>query len=363
MFSFFLRKNHNIATPLKKYSKFDWIRRRYEFEINKITDYYTHRTRAVNNTNLFSRMIFLLQPNLDLDIATYFRYVDQNSEYLARQFKMVSNISKGSVYKNLFYKDNSYAIVNYVENDINIFTIGDSWRELVPLRMIYTNSTSVDFYQMDKTRIPEHQNLTVCELDVNMMLLQYRYWAKERLRDDFSTNPNVYVYQMLYPRFVNSGIDIALFNRLMALYYNYSIEENDIRHPFHVLDYTNGIDSIYKEVLSHMDKGNMMLEQMLRMIPTLYYDNMLDALYINRPIYTRQSEWSIWVSRLKYFNFLIDLMGPRGISRNRMYLYNLPTLIRQLENRSTDLTMVLSNDLLSMVYTEIEKIKTKIGRR
>lgn len=363
MLTFFLTKTHPINTATKKYSKFDWIKRRYLFDINKVVEYYQNRPRVVENRNIFSRLIYLLSPNIDLDLIDYFKYVDRSGEYLARTFGLVSNISKGKVFKNLFYLDNEYVVVNYSNNYINLLNVPHTWRLLRPLRMIYSTSTDFDYYQFDKSKSRREITTTCVELDINMMLLQYKYWARERLRLGYSTNPNVYVCEMLYPNFMLTSIDIILFNRFIKLFYNEPIEEFTLKHPFHLLDYTKGIDNIYSTIISDYDRANVPIVQLLRTIPTIVNNDMIDTLYINRPVYNRQSEWALWVARIRYINFIIDILGERGRNRNKQELNTLPALIRMLENRSTDIYSQLPDDLHSEFNMYLEQIKNKIGRR
>ena len=363
MLNFFLTKYHPDQLGIKQYSKFDYIRSRYQFEINKITEYYQHRIRAIYNNNIFSRVITLMSPDINLDLFEYFKYVDQDAPYIARQFNMVNNISQGKMYKNIFYEDNSYAIINHVSNDINLYSIRQNWRQLAPLRCIYTRTYNLDFYQMDKKKIPSSEELTVVEIDIVMMLLQYRFWAVERLLNDNSTNPNVYVYTILYPNFVNTIIDIKLFNRFINVFNNRNMVTADIKHPFHVLDYSNGIDQIYKQVQKDFTHSNPPLQQVLETIPTIYNKDMIHALYINNPYYTKQSEWSLWLSRIDYIVFLLDFLGDRGIARNRMYVNRLPSLIKRLENGSTIIESKIPPHMYKSFTESIEKIKEKIGRR
>lgn len=363
MLNFFLTKNHPIQYAIKKYSRFDYIKRRYEYELNKILNYYHNRDRAVEGRNIFSRMIHLLSPNIDTDIGDFFSYADREGPYIAKQFHLVSNMNKGRVYENLFYHRNNYVIINHVNSGYNLFNIKENWINLCPLRITYSNITDLDFYLLDNTKALNYKTVMVCELDIILMLLQYYFWCKERLHEDFSTNSNVFVYKVLLPNAMKTGIDICIFNRFMNLFYNYDMNNFELKHPFHVIDFRNYVDEILKLIIKDIDKGNYAIEQVLHMLPTIVNENMIDALYINNPWFNRQSEWTIWVARIKYIDFLIDLIGKRGVSRNKHLLNRLPSRIRELENRSTHYEHMLPNELLTDMNYHIENIKEKIGRR
>lgn len=363
MFNLFLTKEHPINYAVKKYATFEYISRRYLAELTKIILYYRNRTGAVDNTNIFSRIITLASPDIDLNIGDYFKYTDANVDYITRQFKLTSNISMGIVHNNIFYKDNEYTIIRHINTDINISKLKDNWINRSPIRVIYTTETDIDFYILDKHKIPNDTTITIVEIDTTLMLLMYRYWTKERLKEDRSINPNYFVYNIVLPNTIKTMLDIVLFNRLRKLYYKESMKDFRIHHPFNVLDYSSNIDRMYRLVLDNIVNTPAPLEQILYTIPTMVYPTMLNALYINSPIYNKNSEWVIWIARLEYIVFLLDLLGERGISRNREYVYRLPVMIKTLENRSTTVLDKLPNEMITMFNYYIEEIKRRVGRR
>lgn len=363
MLNFFLTKNHPIEEAIKKYSKFDFIKRRFQFELKKILDYYHNRERTVDGTNIFYRIIHNLSTDIYTDSGSFFKYVDRNSEYLAKTFKLVSNSNKGSVYENIFYKSNSYAVINYVESYYDLSYIEKEWENISPLRITYSNVTDLDFYLFDKSKYSYNNTIMVCEIDVTMMLMCYFFWCKRRLREDNSTNPGAYIQRYLYPNAMKTHIDIILFNRFLYQYYNYEMPKYVIDHPFRLIDFSYYVDDIMKMIIRDLFKGSYRVEQMLKMVPAINNDNMLETLYINRPIYNRQSEWAIWIARLRYITFIIDILGERGVNKNRDLLYRLPSRIKELENRSTHFEMMLPNEMLTFYKYEIEKLKQKVGRR
>ena len=363
MFNFFLTKNHPFEYAIKKYSRFDFIKRQYLHEINKLLDYYHNRDRSVPGGNLFYKLIHGLDINIYDNIGDYFKYIDRNSEYVAKTMKLTMNSAQGEVFENLFYRDNSYAVINYVTSEYDLYNIEKNWIHYTPLTVTYSNITDLDFYLFDKTKRTNRTIVMVTELDVNLMLLMYYCWCKQRLAQDRSTNPGAFVYKILYPNMMVSHIDIAIFNRLMWKFYKYDLPNFELDHPFHVIDFTRYIDDILNNIIKDVDKGSYYAEQLIKMIPTVTHKDMLEALYINRKYPTRQSEWAIWIARLKYINFLIDILGERGVARNRDLFYTLPSKIKALENRSTYFESILPNVMLTDYKYEIENIKSKIGRR
>lgn len=363
MLDIFLTKNSPMAYPIKEWSKWDYIKRVTLRELNRITHYYHSKSRFTNNTHLLSRLVRMLRTDINSNVADYFKVIDTSSEYMARQFGFVSNISKGIVIKNLFYQ-NEYVIINYVNNDYNIFELGKNYLELSPIRVIYSNDYAIDYYQFDNSKNNDFTTVTIIEIDVNLMLMMYKYWALDRIRKEDSINPNYFIPQVILPNMVKTYMDIAVFNRLLNLYYKIDMSKPIItKHPFHVIDFHKHIDTILVDVIDKIENKTITIEQLLLTVPTFINKNMIDTLYVNRPIYNRQSEWAIWVCRVKYICFLLDILGDRGIARNATMLNKLPAKIRMLKNRSTDIISQLPPILNQEVSTYIERIEEKLGRR
>jgi len=363
MFNIFFKKQTTLDLPIRKYTEFDYIRNRYKEELVKIKEYYRNKDNAVNNTNLLSRLVYNISPNIELDIIDYYKIVDANAIYTARQFGLVSNISNGKVLENNLYSDNSYEIFNYVSKDIDIIHMVNNWIEYKPVNVTYTENTNID-YRLLNGRLPlDKISLTVIEVDLIMMSLMYKFWAKDRIRNDKSTNTNVFIATIIVPNILDSMLDITIFNRFIDIYRYGSSSTFDIKHPFTILDYTKGIDKVLTKVVKDVDNRNYYIEQLLLSIPTIVSNNMLDALYIDNPIYTRQSEWSILAARIDYIVFILEILGVNGIKKNKDDIYKLRIIIKNLENGSTNLFSKLPDSILPYVKYNIDKIKNIIGSR
>jgi hypothetical protein len=357
------KKGFELNTPIKQYSKFDMIRDKYKYELEKIKEYYRNRDRAVDNQNVFAKLLTILTPNIEIDLIDYLKGVESNAIYFSKQFDFVSNISKGKLLENNFYFYNSKELLLYIENDIDIFTVANKWKEIESVKVVYTENTAIDFEILFGNKELPNEKLTMFEVNVVLMALQYKYWALERKKNDMSTNPNVFVARVILPNLLDNMLDLVIFNRFLELYQYGSIDEFEIDHPFAVSDYSNKLDKVLKDVLKDTVNNSIPIEQFINTIPTIANDCMLDVLKINKPFYTKQSEWALWVGRIKYIALILEMMGERGRARNRDYINYLPSRIRALENRSTEVRDQLSSDMLLDFEYQIEKIKNMLGRR
>lgn len=363
MLKFFLSNPSVKNAPIRKYSRFDYLSRRYVSEINKVKEYYNNRDTAVENRNIFSRIISTIAPSIDLDIVSYFKIVDANYEYIARQFGLVSNMSNGKVLDNITYNGKSKEVFITVDTDIDLFDFKDVWKNYSPVKIVYTEDNDMDYYIFNKSKVVTEDTLSVFEVDVTGMCLMYREWCIERIRDDKSTHPTFFVHQYVLPGIMYSKFDLNMFTRLVEISKYGICKSFRINHPFPLIDYTRGIDNLLKEVLRDVYNSNHFLDQLLLHIPTFFDENMVKTLLIRLPYYTRQSEWVIWASRISYILNLLELLNTTGMTKNKELVNRLPVFIRQLENRSTNLVRQVSGNVLSKILKDIEKIKVITGRR
>lgn len=363
MLNFFLTKNYPIEHGIKVFPQFDYIKRRYKIEIDKVISYLNSRNRAIENTNIFSRTISILSHDVFTDSITFLKYVEANARYIARTLGYTNTISQGKVFRDILYRNDNYVVLDAVESNINVFELKHNWRQCSPIRVIYSNITDLDYYIFDKSKSLPYLSKAVLQVDIPLMCMMYYYWCQYRMANDGSTNSNVFVYQYLLPSIIRSNIDICIFNRLRAHFYDLPVRDFQIDLPIYVYDLTDKIDNLLFHLLNFIDKTPLFLEQLLRDIPTIMNKDGIETLYINKPYLTRRSLWSLWFSRIKYINFLLDLLGERGRYRNKLYINKLPLKIKALENRNTDILMILPYELQTEFLNDIEELKQKVGRR
>lgn len=365
MLNYFLQQTYQHQPGIKYYSRFDYIKKRYKEEITKIIEYHGNRVRAVNNSHLLVRLIKLLSPfKFNMDFFDYFKYVDSNAKYYTKQLGIVSNINNGLVLENIFYKNNSYEVLLYSNRTFDIFDMEYNWDNYFPIRVIYTSEREYDFHLLDGSKMKLEPDLTVLEINIPMLMLQYKQWALEKDREGNSTSPAIFLCQVVFPSILVTMIDMITWNRF--IYRNdgiQSIEQYRVKHPFHILDLTPGIDDILDNVHNDVSNVSQYLDKVLMSIPTIYYKDMTKTLFIANPFPTKQSEWVVWLARLRTIRGILNLLGEKGIARNRSIVNSLPFEIRRLKNNSTNLFRIIPYDLKDICREDIEYIGSILGVR
>lgn len=363
MLDFFLRTKYDTTPKNVLDPKFTWLRDSYRKEVFKIARYYMNARRAVDNKNIFARLIDMLCPNIELSVAEFYGKVIQNSKYIARQFNFVNSISEGRMLHDIFYIGD-LVVINDTSSNVDIFNLNYNKITNSPIRVVYSLETALDFYLMDlKPQKKDIDHILVVELDIHKLLMFYREWYLMQDKKKLDTDSTYFVYQDLYPRLMVSHLDIILFNRLKDTYYGIPADSNKAKHPFYVLDYTHGVSKHHASYVSMFKNTKNHIDSLLHNMGTFIYDNMFQALRLHWRVYNKQSEWAIWVARAEYIKFFLDFIGNNGLRRNLYYIEELSYQIKLLRNRSTNILENVPIRVYDFIYFHIEQIERHVGKR
>lgn len=365
MFNYYLNKRRiEMSYPIKKYSKWDWIQRRYRSDYYKVKDYYQNRTRAVDNRTMLSRLVDILKVSLGAPVYSYLKHVDANARLISKQFNIVSNIAYGKVHESEIYGDNSYEVFLYTDTVIDIDYIELNWRDIDSLKIIYNENTDLDFH------VPFNQNkdfkeltVTIFELDVVTMLLQYYYWGREQERLGNSVNTNVFIATIIYPNTLGSYLDLAVFNRFLNLANGEENKPFDLKQPFKVVDYTVGVDRVLNNIVKDVKNQSIPLTQLLESVPGIVNKNAARSLYMRHKYYTAQSLWVLFLGRLTYNLRLLNIMSKKGIARNKDITTTIPATVKLMERRATNALATLPTDMGIDLNKKIDELKKIVGSR
>ena len=367
MFKEFIENKNKFDTsyPIKKYAKFDYIQRRYFAEAMKIKEYYKYqRVRSVNNSHILARLIDMVSPSIGLDIVSYFKSVSTNAKFISKQFDIVSNINRGKIMEGILTGKNAYEVLLYTENDIDIFEFENNWKDVEGLRVIKTDNTDLDFnfpFKGDKSF--ETPKLFVYEIDIIKIALQYRSWALEQLKYSKGNDSTEFVAMFLLPNTIDQILDYSIYNRFIKIATQQYIPVFKIKQPFHVLDYSSGIDTILRKIVKDVKNANIPLEQLLDSIPTITGNKMKDVISLSPRYFTAQSEWLLWLAKIEDIVNLHKILGKNGYKRNKDLFHRLPIIIKIIERRHSNIMAMLPEWLKDDFNKNVEYIKDNLGKR
>lgn len=358
-------RNDTTNYPVHELPETIYLKRRVKSELVRVQDYYHNRESTVNNQHILARLIDLTYPSLNEDSFVVFKQIRAVKDYTSRQLGISSSITFGKLHNNILYKQNSKELFISTDNEIDPFTFKDNWRQYVPCRIIYNDDNTMDFYNFDGRKSKSIEGLTIVEIDITILIMMYNYWALERRKNERSIDSTIFVKNIVLPKLMGSQLDIAIWNRYSNIFLDRTGNDANYyyTHPIVILKFVDKLDDILYKVKTRMEKVNMRVPGIILHVPSIYNTTMLNALRVNMEYFTKQSEWTLWLSRLFYISDILDMIPNVAKSANTKYLYSLPYEVRAIENGSTPLLNMIDGDIKIKIEYILQKIKDTIGKR
>jgi len=335
----YTNKPMEMNFPIKKYWKFENIKSRYLLDIDKVLDYYRNKDAVVNNGHVLSKLVNLLYTDLNIDLIDYYKHMDINSKYIAKQLDFTTNENRGKVIHNQIFGENSYDNIVTSNFGYNIEDFeDDDYINKHTVKVIHTTETDMNL------KIPSRRNkyiipqFNIIHIDIPAFMLQYRRWAMKRIATDNAINPNVFIYQVILPNLMVSSIDHIIYNRFSAIINGEYDDLNDFHnpHPFYISDYSPGLDKVLSEVYNDVNNSNKLIQGIYMSIPTIIHEDMMSALHIDKSFYTVQSLWSLYASRIPHVTDLVDkILDTSGIRNNRAFFNSVKIKIKEFKRNDT----------------------------
>jgi len=364
VFKYFINtQDSNTQYPIKKYYKWEAIKKLYNIELAKVKEYYRHREYNFSNNNMLTKLIKTLSRSTTLPVLDYLEYIDTDIPYICKQMGITNNLSQGKVHDNVLFEGNSKEVFISVNSTIDPFSMCDVWLDYPSIRAVKTDVTDLDYPVL--FRYPKlGLGISVFEIDIRAIMLQYYYWSKGRMFNDLDTSVNIFIPLVVIPNILDSMIDLAIWNRYITIANGNKIyNPESSRHAINVINLTSRIDNVLKDVIKDTKDHSLYITQFLRHIPVLLEQDMYNVLNIHKEIYNRQSKWVLWVTRISDIVSIHKTLGVRGYRLNKNWFNLLPYEIKLIENRDGALDNILGEYHYSTFQNNINYIKENIGKR
>ena len=341
------KEGTNIDSNLRYY------RERMLGELNSIINYYHDRNAKVKNNHMLVRLLTTVSPNYNNDIFDYIGTLDSNAIYVSKNFNIVSNINAGEVMDSIIFGDNSKEVFVYSENELDLMELDNTWKDLEPLKLIVSEIDDTSFILPSNDYDFLYETLNVFLLDVRMLAIQYKYWALERIKNDFDTDPATFIYRYVLPNSMRSILDIAIMNKLVNTVKDDEYITSRFKHPFNTLDLDKILKRILNNTIKYIDKEN---KQFSNILGNIYLVNESDAysfILKNMPKYeTKQALWVTSLILIKYIDILFTLSNKKTLANNKHTLNELRIYFKIMKRSRT-----LDDKLPIMTYiTQYQRI-------
>lgn len=338
------------------------VRERCQGELARLEDYYHNRNSKVNNSNMLARLILTGCPSYDLDLIEFINIVDATAKYSARTFDITTTGNVGKIHNGVTFGLGSNELFITQDNGIDPFSMESNWKNVKAIRTLYHNMDVIDYLRPDPDYDFYVPYIFIYGIDLKILFLQYRYWVLERLKNESSTDPAVFVYQYVFTAMIGDIMDISLYNRFMSFMRDETPSDSYTRrHPIALLDYSSKIDNILMKHVGIVKQGDIEFITFMKRIPSLYADNAY-TLFFNTNL-VNVSAQSRWVNILATIFIIRDILtnaDEKTLRRNKSDLHALKRSLR-LYKRGNELERPMDDYLQLEFATAMLSITNLIG--
>lgn len=316
--------NNSIIRP----PAFELVRRIYHREIEKIISYYNSRVIPVKSNHLLCRLLLTAGVPFEYDIDRYMEASYARSPYVAKFFNFTSDISYGKLHNGVFYGEGNDEIIIYNEDYFNPHEAYLNWKTLTPVKVLEHPISDIGMTLPRGIRTSTATGLCSITVNVPMLLLQYKAFVQSESMKILNgvegrLGEAHFVHMYVLPGMLKSHFDIIILNRMKNLFYGAPMSQRLLKLPFAVIDYTSKIDKILTEINDHIRNHRAAYYSDLKVIPSIFYNDMQESLLMPDIAPTRQVWWALMLSRLSTIMFLIDIGGEAGKSYNGTFINRL----------------------------------------
>lgn len=346
---------------INMYSEWDNIVDMYNEQLSTLMEYYIERDIYVKNTHRLCRIIDLLDTSAYDNFDSYLSYVKYKFLDISKQLYITSISSTGETYKNEFFKDtNEYMYIGNhqvpYENEDYFHT---NWRNIESVKYIYHESTDLDFYISNGTKILNPDSFIVTSIDIISLMLQYREWVIFRRLNNYSISPNIFIHSVVLVNMIKSFMDISIFNRYRNIIINKKCNEFYRVHPIAIIDQSNKIDNILKKIAITKTNTLSSLTEIYCNIPCLFTKDVFTLLQIHDLSLVSKNEWLFWLSRIFIIIDNFIMFGDLGIRKNTEIINHLRRELKRIDNGASRFENILPVELYRRFIFALDYLKQK----
>jgi hypothetical protein len=355
-----------VNVPTMYAANWHYARDGLRHNLKKVVEFYKSHSMAVESDHFLIRLLQSIAVAKNIELHRYYDVVDSLSLNLGMALKMTSSISKGHVFRGVFYAGCTEVLI--AENaDFDAEAVNRDWRNVQAVKVLRHPRSDLMLNLPDGKKTGTETGIVVISINIPMLAVQYRAF---RLREDEYTRETgepgrtiqQFIHMYVLPNMLYSHLDYVVFNRIYNLERGAVMGEGK-HHPFYITDFSSKLNAVHETILANLQAVGQDFTGILRSIPAVTKESLNDVMAFPDVAPTMQVIWALALSRFPAVNLMVDLAkgGNQGGAniRNQQQLNLLMQAIRQYRTGSY-FSNVLSADDLKAVDEEIDSLVDKI---
>jgi len=327
MYQLYRRQNFADDSPFQ-FARMTWLTDRIKDNFKRYLDLRATSTGRMDSSHLLSKILLNLNVEFKGDLDRYVQGCETAAKRLCGPLGLTSASSKGRLWtQGVFYPGCPEIIVYGRTGKWTTQDLWRDWRSVAPVEVVchpITSTNIVELGVMNEIRIPK-PDLAIISIDIPLLAAQWKLWQ--------SANPGKNIENFLTTvvmvAFQRSHLNVAFWNRLMALSDIKPYCDVDTNLPFGQMNMDAPSDEILKDVVVKTANKSMGSNQMLSTVPVFFGSNYLDEVILPELAPTAQVLWALTASKMEQAAYTLNIGKVTGYNRLAGDLNVIRRTIRQ----------------------------------
>ena len=318
--------------------------------MDRASKFYQQAIHHANNENILVKMLYTMSiPQNSTAERVYVDVVSRTTK-IARTMGLTSSVTKGSIFTNHFFGNNSKEVVLAHSSLINVFDTVADWKNMRPLRVLSHPFTDL-WGNVPDGKPNSKEGISFFSIDIPMMAVMYHCFLKEQEINEQGgyprKTPAQFVYAYVLANTYRDMIDVAVFNRMNCMLTGTPLNDSPKMHSFMQNDYRSSVDVGLGDQIDALKRLNRRLGPVLHQAKMIFAEDLAELSELPDVAPTVQCYWALVASRLPMLSFALRTMGnPRMMDGTNVNLINWSINLHRTPN-------VIRNNLPLTAYMHL----------
>lgn len=314
------------------FARMDYIRDRFSDNLTKAINFYQFGRRAVRSNHILVTLINSILAPHSSDLERFIELVHAAAPSVGHGLGIGSPIYKAAVFKDgPFYGKGTDEVLFFVESDYDRLP---HWTQVKAITVLCHPKTDISFNLLDGIPNTDESGYAVIAIDPVLLMYQYRQWRKTQINAPAgeALSVNHFVAMYVLPSMLESHLDVAWLNRILAQLTLRPTHEGKRRLSFALPTHTTYVEQTQSEIIDKLTRNNMSYEDMLANIPTIFSGTMIGKTELAKMAPTKQTNMFYLLSSLPWIWLLASADAATDATSNGKYHNEINRAISRLNS-------------------------------
>lgn len=295
-----------------------------------VSEYNRDRAFMTKNGHLLVKIINTIRVNYQAPIERFYEHVENQATHVSTHFRLINELSSTSNPENTFYGDGVKELILTHTEAFNIYEAYQNWELQEPVKVLLHPKTDLGMHIPTGVSYSDEGGLAVIAINIPLLMVMYRGYIHDQLakmKEGQQPKPtSCFVRSYVLTNMLASQLDLAIFNRMMALATKRPIKPPVRTHAVALASWDAQVDRALQEVIQRLENTTMPLNDMLCNIPSVIAVNASEVMALPPAAPTRQYSWVEIIARLPV------LVSMAILSPDKLRSYDKAEIVAILRN-------------------------------